>query len=390
MSTVLPSHIRSLIRPNILTLEPYRCARDDYEEGILLDANENAYGPPLVEEKSNELPHSTLSTFHLERYPDPHQIKLKTIISSIRGTTPANIAVGNGSDELIDLLMRIFCKPSTTEHILTCPPTYGMYKVTAKVNDVGVVEVPLLKENFQLDVEKILDTVTPDTKLMFLCSPGNPTACLLKKEDIITILKSDKYKGMVIVDEAYVDFALSSSNGSASCCDLVMNGEKDELFSRVVVMQTLSKAWGLAGIRCGMVFCHPSVAQVINNVKAPYNLNKVTAAIARQALSNGQAKLAETLSILLNERKRVSTSLSSLNFVLDVYPSDSNFILFRLIKEVDAKVVYQNIAESGVVIRFRGTQTNCDNCLRATVGTTEENTAMIEHLVKVVENMKKN
>lgn len=385
---MLPNHIQSLIRPNILALQPYRCARDDYENGILLDANENAYGPPLVEQKDNELPHTTLAEFHLERYPDPHQTHLKTILSTIRQTTPAHIAIGNGSDEMIDLLMRIFCRPSSAEHIVICPPTYGMYSVTAKVNDVGVVEVPLLPTSFQLDVPAILDAVTPDSKLLFLCSPGNPTARLLNKDDVLHILHSSKYRGMVVVDEAYVDFALSPSDQSASCMDLVMDKEQEALFSRVVVMQTLSKAWGLAGIRCGMVYCHPSVAQVINNVKAPYNVNKVTAAIARQALAHGQDKLRETLGLLKLERVKVSVALEALDFVDVVYPSDSNFILFHVVDGIDAKVVYQKIAESGVVIRFRGTQLHCHNCLRATVGTSEENDAMLVHLVKVVEGMR--
>ena len=378
--TTLPDHIKKLIRPNILTLEPYRCARDDYDSGILLDANENAYGPPLVQHDDNELPNDTLKEFQLERYPDPYQMKLKTILSDIRGTKPEQIAVGNGSDELIDLLMRIFCQPSSSDHILTCPPTYGMYKTTATVNDVPLLEVPLTAE-YQLDVPSILQAVTPNTKLMFLCSPGNPTACLLNKEDILTILRAPEYEGMIIVDEAYIDFALTAESKDATCCDLV--AQYDE-FSRLVVMQTLSKAWGLAGIRLGMVFCHPSVAQIINNVKAPYNVNKVTAAIARQALAHGQDKLAENVAVLMKERAKVSETLASFKFVETVYPSDSNFIMFRLISTVDAKLVYTKIAESGVVIRYRGTQTNCANCLRATVGTPEQNIMMLEHLVAVV------
>ena len=212
--TTLPDHIKKLIRPNILTLEPYRCARDDYDSGILLDANENAYGPPLVQHDDNELPNDTLKEFQLERYPDPYQMKLKTILSDIRGTKPEQIAVGNGSDELIDLLMRIFCQPSSSDHILTCPPTYGMYKTTATVNDVPLLEVPLTAE-YQLDVPSILQAVTPNTKLMFLCSPGNPTACLLNKEDILTILRAPEYEGMIIVDEAYIDFALTAACGRA-------------------------------------------------------------------------------------------------------------------------------------------------------------------------------
>ena len=385
----LPLNIKALIRPNILALQPYRCARDDYDAGILLDANENAYGPPFVESKDEELPHSILSTFNLERYPDPHQMKLKTIISAMRGTQPNQMAVGNGSDELIDLLMRIFVTPSSSEHIMICPPTYGMYKTTASVNDVGLIEVPLLPETFQLDVPKIFDTVNEHTKLLFLCSPGNPTACLLSKKDILEILSYPNYKGMVIVDEAYVDFALTSDNQEATCCDLVAQNETNSTFSRLIVMQTLSKAWGLAGIRLGMVFCHSSVAQIINNVKAPYNVNKVTAAIARQALSNGQHKLQETITLLMNERTKVTDALNAFPFVDKVYRSDSNFILFKLIENVDAKMVYRKIAESGVVIRYRGTQLNCMNCLRATVGTPEQNDMMLHNLNAVVEEMKK-
>ena len=215
-SLPLPSAVKALVRPNILALEPYRCARDDYEEGVLLDANENSFGPPLAAAErpvfgtgqvTEAAEAAEAAGVDLERYPDPHQAKLKVLLAALRGTRANQIAVGNGSDELIDLVMRIFCQPASADHIVTCPPTYGMYKVTARVNDVGIVEVPLLPETFQIDVDAVLAACTPDTKLMFLCSPGNPTARVLDAKDILRVLDAPEFTGMVVVDEAYVDFA---------------------------------------------------------------------------------------------------------------------------------------------------------------------------------------
>ena len=400
----LPDEVKALVRPNILALEPYRCARDDYEEGILLDANENSLGPPMdvsdrpqfggcggtdLSDPSGAVgtgvtgPHLG-TTVDLERYPDPHQAKLKALLANLRGTRPNQIAVGNGSDELIDLVMRIFCQPASPDHILTCPPTYGMYKVTAKVNDVGVVEVPLLPDSFQIDVEAVLGKCTAHTKLMFLCSPGNPTARMLDPNDILRILESPSFTGMIVVDEAYVDFAISSGDTSEesrqSFCRFVSAQDKHP---RVIVMQTLSKAWGLAGIRLGMLFAHEAVAQIINNVKAPYNVNKLTSRVARQAVANGRSRLSENIAGIRLERVKVSKALSAFDFVEKVYPSDSNFVLFKLKSTVDALKVYRDIAAAGVVIRYRGTQMHCENCLRATIGTAEENSAMLAKLEAV-------
>ena len=386
-SLPLPDAVKALVRPNILALEPYRCARDDYEEGILLDANENSFGPPLAVAERPVF--GTCSpdgdaedgeaTVDLERYPDPHQAKLKALLAALRGTQANQIAVGNGSDELIDLVMRIFCQPASADHIMTCPPTYGMYKVTAKVNDVGIVEVPLLPETFQIDVSSVLAACTPNTKLIFLCSPGNPTARVLDPEDILRVLNAPEFRGMVVVDEAYVDFAIQQekASGGQSFCHFVSLQKRHP---RLIVLQTLSKAWGLAGIRLGMLFAHEAVAQVVNNVKAPYNVNKLTSRVARQAVASGQAQLAENLALIISERARVSAALTAFDFVEKVYPSDSNFVLFKLTSAVDALKVYRDIAAAGVVIRYRGTQLHCGNCLWATIGTPEENSAMLVKL----------
>ena len=377
----LPDDIASLIRPNILSLKPYRCARDDYSSGVLLDANENCFGPPLPSGHLQEL-HALLSrdgaskagSIELERYPDPHQLDLKGKLASMRRVSPECLCVGNGSDEILDLIMRVFCTPGT-DNILTTPPTYGMYKTTACVCNVQVVEAPL-NSSFQLDTDLILQKITPQTKLVFLTNPGNPSGNLLQRDDITALLKSS-YKGMVVVDEAYIDFALAENGGQGSSCELIVE------HPRVIVTQTLSKAWGLAGIRLGVAFCDKRVARVINNVKAPYNVNKVTSLIARSALDN-QKRFHENVSMLIGQRRIVAESLKGFDFVDEVFPSDSNFLLFRLKSGVDAFAIYRTIAELGVVIRYRGNQHGCKNCLRCTIGNPEQNSAMLQALEKAV------
>jgi len=428
-----------LARKNILELSPYRCARDDYSTGILLDANENAFGPTSLPTNSLD-PYDNHNT--LERYPCPYQVPLKELYASYRGNklTPANIFVGVGSDEAIDLLMRIFCQPGK-DKILTTPPTYGMYKVCAKVNDVEVVTVPLEKDfslrvpevrnlvdkivmakhfflfpfsiltnlsrcivfllvqilnhtrqfynscsNYSLnlefhhnvinfDGEQMLAAVTPDVKLLFICSPGNPTAKAIPLSVIEEVAKSPQYKGLVVVDEAYVDF---STEGTAT--SLVQQ------YPNVVVLQTLSKAFGLAGIRCGFCIGAPDVIQLMNNVKAPYNVNALTSEVAINALKNTPV-LDKHVSQVLAQRKEVMRKLCQLDFVTEVFASDANFVLFRM--KGFAMETYKNMADSGVVTRYRGTEIHCENCIRVTIGTEEENEKFFDLLVKTYESLSK-
>lgn len=375
--------VERLIRPNILALTPYRCARDDYDQGILLDANENSLGPPFNA-------HHELRQDQLERYPDPYQKDLKQVLADFRNAASPdlkivteNIFLGVGSDEAIDLIIRVACTPRI-DSILITPPTYGMYQVCANIHDVNIISVPLeveapasnpkgLKNDlplpaFHINPSKILAAVTPNTKIIFLCSPGNPTANAVRVQDIMTVLESPKYKGLVVVDEAYVDFSETKS-----LCTLVKK------YNRLVVMQTLSKAFGLAGIRLGSAFGNPKLIQVLNNVKAPYNINKLTAKVALAALQE-TTELRTKIDLLKKEKERVLCELRKLPFVKTIYASDANFVLFEL---PNALNVYREMADRGVVIRYRGNQLLLDGCLRATIGSPEENNRMLELLAQV-------
>eukprot|EP00934_Nitzschia_sp_Nitz4_P003848 Nitzschia sp. Nitz4//scaffold72_size95085//33044//34316//NITZ4_004753-RA/size95085-snap-gene-0.121-mRNA-1//-1//CDS//3329557354//3838//frame0 len=360
----------SIARKNILELQPYRCARDDYSDGILLDANENAFGP-------TSLPTKCLDPFDnsnvLERYPDPYQMELKELFVKHRGNdlTPANIFVGVGSDEAIDLLMRIFCYPGQDE-VLTTPPTYGMYKVCAKVNDVGVNMVPLT-EDFDVRVPEVLAAVSEKTKLLFLCSPGNPTSKAIPLDVVETIASSPQYKGIVVVDEAYVDF---SDKGTA--VGLVHK------YPNVVVLQTLSKAFGLAGIRCGFCIGAPDVIQLMNNVKAPYNVNVLTSEVAVNAM-NAIERLETNIASVLAERVKMIQQLESFDFVVKVFPSDANFLLVRM--KSNALQLYKTMADAGVVTRYRGSEIHCDECIRVTIGTPEENQTMLDLMQKTYKEL---
>eukprot|EP00591_Stephanopyxis_turris_P005983 CAMPEP_0195518166 /NCGR_PEP_ID=MMETSP0794_2-20130614/12439_1 /TAXON_ID=515487 /ORGANISM="Stephanopyxis turris, Strain CCMP 815" /LENGTH=418 /DNA_ID=CAMNT_0040647089 /DNA_START=111 /DNA_END=1367 /DNA_ORIENTATION=- len=401
-----PNVVTRLARRNILDLLPYRCARDDYDEGILLDANENAFGAPLqkkpAHENKNGCPVTNDINSHqlkleLERYPCPYQIPLKTLYTSYRQArvgndvnlhlAAKNVFVGVGSDEAIDMLMRIFCTPGNGEdgdHIMITPPTYGMYTVCAKVNDVGVVKVPLTKE-FDVPVDEILSTVNSKTKLLFLCSPGNPTAKAIPLATIETILQSEKYQGIVVVDEAYIDFCAPNQSALTLC---------HKYPERLVVLQTLSKAFGLAGIRMGFALSGNSqIIQLMNNVKAPYNVNKLTSDLACSVLADpkNMDRLHANIDEALKQRATVMDILSKLSFVEKVFESDSNFILFRVKLngkgENVAKIMYQAMADhGGVVTRFRGTEVHCDECIRVTVGTGEENKVFIRELKKAWED----
>jgi len=360
-----------LARANVLALEPYRCARDDYADGILLDANENALGPVSLPTTALDPYDNGLS---LERYPCPYQRDLKQRLCDYRngqagGLTPAHVFCGVGSDEAIDLLLRIFCAPGATEgrgdEILITPPTYGMYAVCAHTNDVGIRRVPL-SPDFDLQVPEVLAAATPRTKLLFVCSPGNPTAKAIPLAVVEELAASPAYKGLVVVDEAYVDFA-----DQPSAARLVARHDN------VVVLQTLSKAFGLAGIRCGFALGPPDVIQLMNNVKAPYNVSSLASDAANNALGN-TALLEKNVREVLGQREVMARELAGLGFVTRVYPSDANFLLFRVDRK--AEELYKTMAGRGVVCRYRGRELHCEGCLRVSIGTKEENRRFLDTL----------
>jgi len=340
-----------LVRQNIKELTPYRCARDDYDSGILLDANENSIGPPLSDGSFLDL--------QLNRYPDPLHMDVKQLIAQYRNVSPEQIFTGVGSDEAIDLLIRIFCIPRE-DNIVFTPPTYGMYKVCAKVNDVNVKTAPLTP-SFDVDEATVLSTIDAHSKIFFLCSPGNPTSKVIPNE-VIARLASQLRTTIVVVDEAYIDF---SNTPSATCLLATC--------PNVVVMQTLSKAWGLAGIRLGMAIASPEIVQLMNNVKAPYNVNKLTASVALKALQ-AVDQVRANIDLILHERTRLIHALENLPFVRKVHHADANFILFEV---PYAQEIYKKMADRGVVCRYRGNELHCDNCLRVTVGTPAENDAFL-------------
>ncbi|KAL4982135.1 pyridoxal phosphate-dependent transferase [Aspergillus falconensis] len=400
-------------RKNILKLQPYRCARDDYKDdgtNVLLDANENAYGPGLAlncegaVQESAANGHSTGSSkpeidlLGLNRYPDPHQHPLKQLFCNLRNThthtdktiTPENLFVGVGSDEAIDALLRAFCVPGK-DKILTCPPTYGMYSVSADVNDVQIVKVPLDTENgFALQPEKINAALSadPTIKLVYICSPGNPTATLVAKSDVQKVLEHPTWNGVVVLDEAYIDFAPEGS----SLAEWVAE------WPNLVVMQTLSKAFGLAGIRLGVAFTSPEIATLLNSLKAPYNISSPTSALAMAALGNPK-----NLEVMRSYRSKIITQRDRLLKELPSIPgigrfrggNESNFLLVEILdKPADeggkpsnlvALATYEAMAEKrGVVVRFRGKELGCEGCLRITVGTEEEVTKFLEEIRHVL------
>ncbi|KAI8336799.1 histidinol-phosphate aminotransferase [Chlamydoabsidia padenii] len=367
----MPYSIDKVIRPNILQLQPYRCARDDYDSGILLDANENAYGPSLENERQGSL----------HRYPDPYHNQVKEAFIKLRQLpSTKNIFLGVGSDEVIDILMRVACVPAH-DKILITPPTYGMYSVCAHINDVQVVKTPLIVEGgaYQLDTEKVLQDLkaNPQVKLVFLCSPGNPTGTCLSHDSIRQVLESD-YEGLVVVDEAYVDFVDKEEGSVAQWVDRYPN---------LVVMQTLSKSFGLAGIRMGIAVGHPDLIQVLNNTKAPYNIGTPSAQIAQEALSaQGVARMMDYRQRLIQQRGHVIDTLTGLPGIGRILGgNDANFVLAEILDKdnntpcnLRAEKIYKYMAESmGVVVRFRGKEYGCKGCLRITIGTEEENKSMI-------------
>lgn len=384
-----PSHfsLSAIARPNILKLKPYRCARDDYSSGILLDANENSYGPALQSPPAEQ---------QLNRYPDPHQSELKSKIAKFRNVPSIDhLFLGVGSDEVIDLLFRVFCRPGENgDKVLITPPTYGMYQVCADINDVGVVKVPLVTEDgrFQLDVEKVLERLSTDTsiKLVFLCSPGNPTGSSLSRRDILRILSHPTYKGLVIVDEAYVDFVDPNDDDKKSALDLVTDWEN------LVVCQTLSKSFGLAGIRLGIAISNPPLISLLNKTKAPYNISTPTSTLALSAFSDSSiSAFHNNVSALLSQRSLLLSVLPSLPHIQTIIgTNDANFVLARFVDKDGnisndvAKKVYTLLAEElGVVVRFRGNEIGCEGCIRITVGNEQENKVLVEKLKEAVKKV---
>ncbi|MDN5285489.1 MAG: histidinol-phosphate transaminase [Mucilaginibacter sp.] len=342
-------NINNILRENIKNLTPYSSARDEYqgEASVFLDANENAYGSPLAQQ--------------FNRYPDPLQYQVKKRLTEIKGLPPRNIFIGNGSDEAIDILFRSFCNPGV-DNVIIAPPTYGMYQVSANINDVEARKV-LLTADYQLNLEGIAEAIDEHTKLIFICSPNNPTGNSINREDVETLLAN--FNGLVIVDEAYINFSRQKT----------FIQELTE-YANLVVLQTLSKAWGLAGLRVGMAFASEEIIEVMNKVKPPYNVNEASQQLALEALSNID-KVNSWIKETLLQRDRLVLELKNFGFVLDIYPSDANFIL---VKTTDANGIYNFLVDKGIIIRNRSKVELCEGCLRITVGTPDENTLLLQTL----------
>jgi histidinol-phosphate aminotransferase len=341
--------LNKILRENIRKVKPYSSARDEYKgtEGIFLDANENPYG-------------SALETAY-NRYPDPLQRDLKEKISGLKRVSANQIFLGNGSDEPIDLLVRAFCNPGK-DNIITMPPTYGMYEVSAGINDIQVKEVPLTEE-FQINTDKVLAAIDKNTKIIFICSPNNPTGNSLYTNDIVKILES--FEGIVVIDEAYIDFAPDRSFVS-----------KLKNFPNLIILQTFSKAWGMAALRLGMAFSSEEIIAVLNKIKPPYNINEATQRLANEGLRNllNKERMVERI---LNEREKLKEELSKIKAVKKVYPSDANFLL---VKMEDGNKVYDFLISKKIITRNRSAIKLCEGCLRITVGTAEENRELIKVL----------
>lgn len=343
--------LENLLRDNIKNIVPYSSARDEYKgnEGVFLDANEN--------------PHGSTTNPAYNRYPDPLQWKLKERIANIKKVDPTMIMLGNGSDEPIDLLFRAFCRPGV-DNVIIMPPTYGMYQVAADINDVKTRKVNLT-EDFHLDTTKILAAVDENTKLIFVCSPNNPSGNALKESDILELIEN--FDGLVVVDEAYIDFAPDVS--------FVRNLAK---YPNLVILQTFSKAWGMAGLRVGMAFASEQIVTIFNKIKYPYNINACSQALVLEGLK-GILRKEKMVEDILNERERLKESIAKLACVKHIYPSDANFLL---IKVTDANAIYQFLIDKKIITRNRTNVVLCENCLRITVGTAEENNILLSEMAK--------
>ena len=346
--------IKKIVRPNIEILKAYSSAKDEYtgEANVLLDANENSLGSPL--------------TKWYNRYPDPYQKKVKERLSFIKQIKSEQIFLGNGSDECIDNLFRTFCEPGK-DNVIICPPTYPMYEVGANINNIEIKNAPLLP-NFQLNVAHIEQLVNEQTKIIWICSPNNPTGNSLDRIDIETIL--NHFNGLVVVDEAYINFSKQKSFAQ-SLID----------YPNLVVLQTLSKAWGLAGLRLGMAFASAEIIGYMNKVKAPYNINMVTQEMALTALEEvGQVN--DMIAHLVDMRIALAAVIQSMPFVEKVYPSDTNFLLIKIPKASD---LYHYLLTNGIVVRDRSSLENCSDSLRITIGTEQENTLLVDAMAKWIE-----
>ena len=335
-----------LVRKNILEMNSYSSARDEFENKkqklVFLDANESPF--------QNEI----------NRYPNNKHIDLKQTLLKLNQLSIGQIVLGNGTDEILDLIMRVFCDPGS-DKIITIPPTYGMYDVIAKTNNVENIKVPL-KSNFTLNLEQLKKSFSEKTKLLFLCSPNNPTGNSFSRKDLIDLIES--FNGVVVIDEAYINFSSNSS--------LVTLINK---YNNLIVTQTMSKAFGMAGIRLGMGFSNNKIVNYINKIKPPYNINLLTEKRALKELKNIDS-IKANIKIILEERNKLIDSLNELSFVKKVFPSDSNFIL---VKVDDADLRYKQLIEKGIVLRNRSKELLCDNCLRITIGTPYENELLIKN-----------
>ncbi|MBW8325821.1 MAG: histidinol-phosphate transaminase [Prolixibacteraceae bacterium] len=342
-------NIDKLLRNNIKALKPYSSARDEFsgEADVYLDANENPFNKPY------------------NRYPDPLQWAVKEKIAAIKNIAPEKIFLGNGSDEPIDIIFRAFCEPGV-DNMVSIDPTYGMYQVAADINNVEVRKVKL-DENFGFSAQKLLDATNLYTKVIFVCSPNNPTANLLDKSEIVKLLTD--FDGLVVVDEAYIDFAPESS----------LLPELDQ-YENLIVLQTFSKAWGMAGIRLGMAFAQPEIIRIFNKVKYPYNINILTQKKALMLMDKIQEK-EEWVNTILEERGKMVKKLFKLPFVQVVYPSDANFIL---VKMNDARGIYEYLTEQKIIVRDRSKITLCDDCLRITIGSPKENKKLRKALKELI------
>ncbi|MGI8670112.1 MAG: histidinol-phosphate transaminase [Aridibacter sp.] len=344
-------NLQNLVRENIKRLTPYSSARKEFTgtAQIFLDANENSFGSPL---KTN---------YH--RYPDPLQSKIKEKIAVWNDVKTNEIFIGNGSDEAIDLLFRIFCEPKK-DNILICPPTYGMYKVSAEINDVAIKKANLTA-NFELDLETIENQIDANTKLLFICSPNNPTGNSLDGNAILDLAKM--FNGIVVIDEAYIHFSDKESFVSE------INN-----FNNLVVLQTFSKAWGLAGLRVGLAISNSEFIELFNKVKPPYNVSEIAQDAVLEALENKDL-VEETVAEIIFERGKLIENLSNLEIITKIHPTDANFVL---VKTIDANKIYQYLIDEKIVVRNRNNVEMCEGCLRLTIGTHEENLSLINTLRK--------
>ncbi len=346
-------NVKDLIRPHLLELSPYSSARSEYtgNEGIFLDANENALG--------------SVGKENFNRYPDPLQRTLKRQISFWRDINIQKIFLGNGSDEAIDLLFRIFCEPGI-DRVMVCPPTYGMYEVCAASHKVQVKTVNLTAE-YQLDIPAILENLDENVKMIFICSPNNPTGNLINREDIK--LLNNSFEGIIVVDEAYHDFTTEPS----WLIDL-------ESMNNLIVLQTFSKAWGLAGIRLGMAFADEAIIQIMNNIKMPYNVNTHTQEVALKALEK-KREFEDKISRIVEMREELKKELLQIDGILTVYPSEANFLLVKI---ENASYLFNSLIERQIIIRNRSKVALCEDCLRITIGTKEENLSLLKAIQEIL------